>query len=239
MVTCGYEDTTQISLDEFIYHCRSVARGTKTSFKVADVPFGTYEISVERGFETCVKLIQDGKMDAVKLEGGQEVVPLIERLTSFGIPVMGHVGLTPQRVTSFSGFAVQGKDSESAKSVFRQAKMIQDAGAFSIVLEAIPSPLAKFITDKLSIPTIGIGAGPHCSGQVLVQLDMLGGFDRFRPKFCKAFADMSRVAKMAIEEYGKEVKQGSFPQNGTHTYPMKKGEWELFQKEMEISDQSD
>lgn len=230
MVACGYESTNQLSLDEMLYHCRAVARGCKSPLLVSDMPYGTYQLGLHDAVANALKLIQQGHMEAVKLEGGLELAQLVKRLVDVGIPVMGHVGLKPQHAVASSGFKVQGKTGSKALQVYQDALAIQQAGAFAIVLEAIPSALGAYISSKLRIPTIGIGAGPACSGQVLVQLDMLGGFDRFLPKFCKRYADLSSTSVNAIKQYGDEVKQQMFPQESTHTYPIKEEEWSRFQE---------
>ncbi|GJN89884.1 hypothetical protein Rhopal_002873-T1 [Rhodotorula paludigena] len=238
MVACGYESTNQLSLDEMLYHCRSVARGCTTSLLLADLPFGTYAASVEDGVRAAVRLVQEGRMDAVKIEGGQEVLPLVRHLTSAGIPVMGHVGLTPQRQASLSGYRVQGKTVESATQVYRDALALQDAGAFGVVIEAVPSALAQWITDRLAIPTIGIGAGMHTSGQVLVQLDMLGvdsdlGASGKGPRFLRKFGDVGPHARDAVRAYVDAVRGGEFPVEGQHTYPMSDETFQAFCHAME------
>lgn len=238
MVACGYTSTTSLTLDELLYHCRSVARGCTTSLLVSDMPFGTFINSTSDGVKNAIRIIQEGNMDAVKVEGGLEIVGLVKRLTSVGIPVMGHVGLTPQRAGALSGFRVQGKTAESAKQVLDDALAIEAAGAFSIVLEAVPVPLATYITSRLSIPTIGIGAGPSTSGQVLVQLDMLGvnSFGKAGkggPKFLKKFAELEGIATDAVGEYVREVREGTFPESVKHGYPMLDEEWDAFMKMME------
>ncbi|GAA5992729.1 hypothetical protein JCM10908_006901 [Rhodotorula pacifica] len=224
MVACGYPSTTHLTLDEMLYHCRSVARGCKTSLLVADLPYGTYAVSIEQGIQAAVRVTQEGHMDAVKIEGGQEVAPLIKRLTDVGIPVMGHVGLTPQRQAALSGYRVQGKTVPSALKVYHDALAIQQAGAFAVVLEAVPARLAEWISARLDIPTIGIGAGKGCDGQVLVQLDMLGvdsdlGAGGKGPRFLKRFASLGEVATNAVRSYVDEVRHGSFPAE-EHTYPI-------------------
>ncbi|GAA99915.1 uncharacterized protein L969DRAFT_72416 [Mixia osmundae IAM 14324] len=229
MVACGYQSTTEITLDEFLYHCRAVARGTKSSLLVADMPFGTYHESDDIAVKNAVRIIQEGHMDAVKIEGGAEVADLVRRLTNYGIPVMCHIGLTPQRQSALGGYRVQGKTSQSAMKIYTDAKRLEWAGAFAVVLEAIPSQLASYVTQKLdAMATIGIGAGSGCSGQVLVQLDMLGGFDRFVPRFAKQYLNVAELASSAIKTYSQEIKTRKFPIEGTHTYPMKLSEWEEF-----------
>lgn len=233
MVACGYPSTTSLTLDEMLYHCRAVARGCRSSLLVADLPFGTF-LSVEKGVESAVRVIQEGDMDAVKIEGGVEVTELITRLSSRGIPVMGHVGLTPQRQASLSGYRVQGKTVASALKVWHDAQAVQRAGAFAVVLEAVPSRLAAWITERLDIPTIGIGAGVDCDGQVLVQLDMLGVSSLEKgPRFLKKYDDMERSATAAIDAYVQDVRTGSFPVEEEHGYPMPDVEWQGFLSEVE------
>lgn len=233
MVACGYPSTTHLTLDEMLYHCRAAARGCKTSLLVADLPFGTYAVSVEDGVRAAVRIIQEGHMDAVKIEGGAEVVPLIKRLTDVGIPVMAHVGLTPQRQAALSGYRVQGKTVASAMKVYDDARAVtEDGGAFAVVLEAIPARLAAWITDRLDAPTIGIGAGKGCDGQVLVQLDMLGvdsdlGAGGKGPRFLKRYANLGQVATDAVREYADEVRGGQFPSE-EHTYPISDEAWRGF-----------
>jgi 3-methyl-2-oxobutanoate hydroxymethyltransferase len=184
MVALGYDSTTKLTMDEMLHHSRAVSRAIKWPFLVGDMPFGTYESCPEDAVRSAVRMMREGgTLDAVKLEGGVEMKGQIHAITSVGIPVLGHVGLCPQRTASLGGFRVQGKTLERAQGIVRDALAVQDAGAFAVVLEAIPEVVATHITRKLSIPTIGIGAGPGTSGQVLVQLDMLGMYDRFLPKY--------------------------------------------------------
>jgi 3-methyl-2-oxobutanoate hydroxymethyltransferase len=217
MVACGYDDTTQLSLDEMLYHCRSVKRGAKNAYLVADLTFGAYEISPEQAMRSAIRLVQEGGMECVKLEGGLEMVETVRKLTRNGISVMGHVGLTPQRQASLGGFRVQGKTAASAEAVLQDALALQEAGCMAMLLEALPSPVADVITRQLQIPTIGIGAGAGCSGQVLVQMDMLGVFDRFVPKFCKQYDKLGVRMVDAIAQYNTEVRARQFPAE-EHTY---------------------
>ncbi|GAA6004632.1 hypothetical protein JCM11491_002174 [Sporobolomyces phaffii] len=231
MVACGYSSTTSLSLDELLYHCRSVARGCHTSLLIADLPFGTYHASISDGVKAAIRLIQEGNMDGVKIEGGQEIVPLVEHLTKMGIPVMGHIGLTPQRASSLGGFRVQGKTTSGAIKVLRDAEALDRAGVFSMVLEAIPSEVAKYVSDRVDAATIGIGAGNVTDGQVLVQLDMLGGDPsptHVGPKFVKKFGSVGEEAVGGIGRYIDEVRARSYPEEGQHTYPMKAEELEGF-----------
>ncbi|GAA5839474.1 hypothetical protein JCM11251_002735 [Rhodosporidiobolus azoricus] len=240
MVACGYTSTNQLTLDEMLYHCRSVARGCTTSLLLADLPFGTYLASLEQGVKNAARLVQEGNMDAVKIEGGQEIVPLVRKLTENGIPVMAHIGLTPQRQASLSGYRVQGKTVASAIKLLEDARAMEEAGAFALLIEAVPSRLAEYVSRQVSIPTVGIGAGNGTDGQVLVQLDMLGvdselGASGKGPRFLKKFGTAGPDARKAVREYVKEVRARSFPEEGTHTYPMKEEVWEQFKQEVERS----
>ncbi|KAJ3225069.1 hypothetical protein HK099_007444 [Clydaea vesicula] len=224
MTALGYESTNDISFDEMLHHSRAVARGCKNSFIVGDLPFGTYETSANQALDSSIRFLREGKVGAVKFEGGKEVFEQVCKIVSAGIPVMAHIGLTPQRASALGGYKVQGKTVEKAKKLLEDALALQEAGAFSLVLEAIPTPVATFITKRLTIPTIGIGAGPHCSGQVLVYLDMLGMFDRFMPKFCKVYGEVGSITENALLEFKKEVIAKSFPDEKLHCYSMESAE---------------
>ncbi|ODA82285.1 hypothetical protein RJ55_00792 [Drechmeria coniospora] len=234
MVALGMVDTSEVALEEMLLHCRSVARATQSAFTVGDLPMGSYEISPEQALGTAIRVIKEGRMQAIKLEGGQEMAPTIRKITTAGIPVLGHVGLTPQRQNALGGFRVQGKTSESALKILRDALAVQEAGCFAMVLEAVPAEVAALITRKLSVPTIGIGAGAGCSGQVLVQTDMVGNFPpgRFLPKFVKRYGDVWSESKRAIEAYRDEVKSRQYPAP-EHTYPISGEEFEAFSKAVE------
>ena len=182
MVALGYENTNQVTLHDILHHCKAVRRGVKKSYLIADLPYGSYEGSQEQAFQSASLLIQQGQVEAVKLEGGLEMADTIAKLVSVGTPVLGHVGLMPQRRAAFGGFKVQGNTANKAAQVLEDALAVEKAGCFAVVLEAVPAEIGGLITSALTIPTIGIGAGNGCSGQVLVQLDMLGAFDRFVPK---------------------------------------------------------
>ncbi|KAF9088313.1 hypothetical protein BGX29_007336 [Mortierella sp. GBA35] len=228
MVALGYSSTSEITLDEMLHHCRAVARGTRSSFLVADMPFGSYETSPEQAINTAVRLMKEGKAEAVKLEGGKEMAPTIARLTQVGIPVLGHIGLTPQRQASLGGFKVQGKTAAKAKGIIEDALALQEAGCYGVVLEAVPEAVATHVTNVLSIPTIGIGAGAGCSGQVLVQQDMLGLYGRV-PKFCKTYRNLADEIVGALKEYSADVKSGAFPAE-EHCYPMPQEELNRFMR---------
>ncbi|KAF9352800.1 hypothetical protein BGX26_009428 [Mortierella sp. AD094] len=228
MVALGYTSTSDITLDEMLHHCRAVARGTRSSFLVADMPFGTYETSADQAVNNAVRIMKEGKAEAVKLEGGKEMAPTIARLTQVGIPVLGHIGLTPQRQASLGGYKVQGKTAAKAKVMIEDAIALQQAGCYAIVLEAVPEPVARHITNILTIPTIGIGAGAGCSGQVLVQQDMLGLYGRV-PRFCKTYRSLADEIVGALREYSADVKSGAFPAP-EHCYPMPQDELDRFMR---------
>ena len=217
MVVLGYDSTIPVTLEDTIRHTQAVARGTKNAMVVADMPFLTYQVNPAQALLNAGRLIQEGGAQAVKLEGGREVAQTVHTMVSAGIPVMGHLGLTPQSVHQLGGYKVQGRTDEAAKKLKEDALILQDAGAFSIVLEAVPLELAKEVTESLQVPTIGIGAGPHCDGQVLVLHDLLGVFQKFTPKFVKRYAEIGEMAKKAVQEYRDEVKKGEFPAE-EHSY---------------------
>lgn len=231
MVALGMEDTSEVLVEEMLLHCRSVARATKSAFTVGDMPMGSYEIAPEQALATAIRFVKEGRVQGIKLEGGKEMAPTIRKITTAGIPVLGHVGLTPQRQNALGGFRVQGKTSNGALRVLEDALAVQEAGCFAIVLEAVPAEVAALITEKLSIPTIGIGAGAGCSGQVLVQVDMLGNFPpgRFLPKFVKKYGDVWGESMRAMEAYRQDVKSQEYPAP-EHTYPIAKEELEAFSK---------
>jgi 3-methyl-2-oxobutanoate hydroxymethyltransferase len=220
MVVYGQKTTLKVTLDDSIRHTQAVARGAKSAMVIGDLPFGTFQISREEAIKNSIKMIQKGNAEAVKLEGGSERVSAIEGILEAGIPVMGHLGLTPQSVHKFGGFKVQGRSEETAKHLIDEACALEEAGIFSLVLEAIPWEVAKKITDTISIPTIGIGAGPYCSGQVLVTYDMLGYFD-FKAKFVKRYANLKSEILTAVQEYNKEVRNKTFP-DLSYSYEMPK-----------------
>lgn len=210
-VVLGYDDTIPVTMEDMIHHGAAVARGAKDALVVIDMPFMSYQISVEDALRNAGRLMKEGHAGAVKLEGGEEVCPQIRAIVNAGIPVMAHLGLTPQSIHAFGGFKVQGKTETAAKKLLEDAKRVQEAGAFSVVLEAVPSKLAAMITEELDIPTIGIGAGNGCDGQILVYQDMLGMFSDFTPKFVKRYANVGEVMKEAFRSYIEEVESGAFP----------------------------
>lgn len=211
MVFLGYENTLQVTMEDILYHTKAVARGTKNALIVSDMPFMSYQTSVYDAVCNAGRLIKEGNANAVKLEGGSVVCPQIRAIVDASVPVMAHIGLTPQSVNAFGGFKVQGKDEETARQLIDSAKAVEQAGAFAVVLECIPSRLAAIISQSISIPTIGIGAGNGCDGQVLVYQDMLGMYSDFTPKFVKRYADIGSQMKAAFTQYIDEVEKGEFP----------------------------
>lgn len=211
MVILGYTDTISVTMEDMIHHSKAVANGCENSLVVTDMPFMSYQTSVYDAVVNAGQLMKEGRAGAIKLEGGKEIIPQVEAIVKASIPVMGHLGLTPQSVNTFGGYKVQGKSEETAKKLIDDAIALEQAGAFAIVLECVPESLAKLITDKISIPTIGIGAGAGCDGQVLVYQDMLGMFSDFTPKFVKKFGNVGEEMREAFVKYIKEVNEGTFP----------------------------
>jgi 3-methyl-2-oxobutanoate hydroxymethyltransferase len=211
MAVLGYESTLPVTLDEMVHHTRAVRRATRHALLVADMPYGSFHVSLDESVRNAVRLVKEGGAEAVKVEGGERRIELIARLVEAEIPVMGHVGLTPQSVNAMGGFHVQGKTSDAARQVERDARAVEAAGAFAVVLESMPRDLASRITEKLRIPTIGIGAGPDCDGQVLVIHDLLGLGGEHRPKFVRQYANLSAEIGRAVTSYCADVRSGSFP----------------------------
>ncbi len=211
MVIQGHQSTIPVTLEHIIYHSQIVVRATEKAMIVGDLPFMSYKVSTEQAMQNGARLMQESGVGAIKLEGGEYIAPTIDRMVQAGIPVMAHIGLTPQSVNQFGGFRVQGKDKDTAEQLICDAQAVQDAGAFAVVLELVPAQLAQEITDKLKIPTIGIGAGPHCSGQVQVFHDLLGLFPSFGPRHSKKYADTGQIMRDALTEYVNEVKAAQFP----------------------------
>ena len=210
-VMAGHDTTLPVTLDEMIYHTRTVARGTSNALLVADMPFLSYQVDIPEARRNAGRLVKEGRAQAVKLEGGVHVQGTIRAIVDMDVPVMGHVGLTPQSVHRMGGFRVQGRLEEQAEKILADARAVEDAGAFSIVLEGVPMDLAKQISAELHIPTIGIGAGVHCDGQVLVTHDMIGLCDKFAPKFVKKYVDLDEILSRAFGAYIEDVKNGCFP----------------------------
>ncbi len=225
MVVLGHESTVPVTVDEMLHHCKAVRRGANKSLILGDMPFMSYQISSEKAVENAARFIKEAGCDTVKLEGGTEMAPMVSAIVRAGIPVCGHIGLTPQTATKLGGFKVQGRDAESARQLLKSAKDLEEAGAFMLVLECIPDLLAARITREIKIPTIGIGAGKDCDGQVLVFHDLVGLFERFTPKFAKQYVNLSPMIRKALAEYKKEVEESSFP-GPDHTFSMRKEEAE-------------
>jgi 3-methyl-2-oxobutanoate hydroxymethyltransferase len=231
MVVLGYENTLPVTMEEMLHHCRAVSRGAKTALLIGDMPFMSYQVSVEEATRNAGRFLQQGGMDAVKLEGGRARADAIRSIVSAGIPVMGHLGLTPQSVNQLGGFRAQGKTTLAAKRLVEDALILEETGCFSIVLESVPARLAELISRKISIPTIGIGAGAGCDGQVLVTHDLLGLFERFTPKFVKKYADFHGEMKKAFADFIEDVETKRFPAQ-EHSVEMDDSEWENLLKEL-------
>ncbi|KAH8103611.1 ketopantoate hydroxymethyltransferase-domain-containing protein [Cristinia sonorae] len=228
-VCLGYDSTTRLTLDEMIHHCRAVARGSKSPFLVADMPFGSYHVNTDEAVRNAIRMVREGGVEGVKIEASFEGVEIIRKLTSIGIPVMAHVGLMPQRHTFFSGYRVQGRTAACALEIAQGARALQEAGAFAIVLEAIPRLLGMYITKQLDIPTIGIGAGVHTDGQVLVWDDLMSVWGGHKAKFVRQFGDVKSAVESGLKGYTKAVRERSFPDDA-ESYSMPDEEWEKFLK---------
>ena len=223
MVCLGYKDTLSVTVDDMIHHGKAVVRGVENALVIIDMPFMSYEVSIKDALVNAGRIIKETGAQALKLEGGLDIVDTVRALVKAKIPVMGHLGLTPQSVNVFGGFKVQGKDAKDAQNIIDSALALEEAGAFAIVLECVPSKLAKIITEKLSIPTIGIGGGSDCDGQVLVWQDSVGLFSDFTPKFVKKYAEVGKIMTEAFVTYDKEVKDGTFPEE-KHCFTIKEDE---------------
>ncbi len=227
MVILGYKNTLPVTMEDMLHHCRAVSRGASRPLLIGDMPFMSYQISTSEALRNAGRFLQEAGMDAVKLEGGRERLEVIRAIVGSGIPVMGHLGLTPQSVNQLGGFKVQGKIAADAKEILRDALALEDAGCFGIVLESVPSRLAEFISSKLAVPTIGIGAGPGCDGQVLVTQDLLGLFDKFTPKFVKQYKVLHQEIHEALQAYKNDVEGGEFP-GEEYSFSMSDLEWKKF-----------
>lgn len=232
MVVLGYETTLPVTMDEMIHHCKAVARGAKYALLVGDMPFMSYQASVEDAVQNAGRFLKEAGMDAVKLEGGRERRSAVEAMVAAGIPVMGHIGLTPQSIHQLGGFRAQGKSAEAAQRLLEDALILQEAGCFSIVLETIPAQLGRLMSEKLEIPTIGIGAGVGCDGQVLVIHDLVGLFDRFTPRFVKVYAHLHQEMAKAIEAYKTEVEGRTFPTE-EHSFNMAEEDFQALKEALE------
>jgi 3-methyl-2-oxobutanoate hydroxymethyltransferase len=219
----GYESTIPVTLDAVIHHSAAVSRAKPNSLIIGDMPFMSYKVSAEQALANCGRMLQEGGAEAVKIEGGGRIVETVAAVVDAGIPVMGHIGLTPQSIYELGGYRVQGRTAEKTETLVNQALALQEAGAFSLVIELVPSETAKAITEAVEIPTIGIGAGSHCDGQVLVLWDMLGLFEDFKPKFLKKYADVKKLIVDAVNEYSTDVREGKFPDKD-HSFEMSEEE---------------
>jgi len=227
MTVLGHPNTVSVTMDEMLHHSRAVARGTKRAFLVGDMPFMSYQVSRTEAIHNAGRFLKEANMDSVKLEGGREVEDAVRGIVAAGIPVMGHLGLTPQTATKLGGFKVQAKTAAAAKHLLEDALLLQDCGCFAIVLEAVPATVATYISQKLTIPTIGIGAGMGCDGQVLVFHDVLGLYDRFTPKFVKQYTNLREATLTAFRSYRDEVEQRTFPTEA-HSFKITEEEWNQF-----------
>lgn len=227
MVMLGYAGTTAVTMTEMLHHCKAVARGAKHAFLVGDMPFLSYQAEPAEAVRNAGRFLKEAAMDCVKLEGGREMATTVQAIVRAGIPVMGHIGLTPQTVSQLGGYRIQGKTAASAQSLLQDALALQEAGCFAIVLEAIPAPVATQISQQLTIPAIGIGAGAGCDGQVLVYHDMLGLYDRLQPRFVKQYGALGEAVVTAVQTYSEEVRSRQFPAE-EHTYPMNAAEEAAF-----------
>jgi len=211
MVMLGYDSTVPVTMDEMLHHSKAVRRGAPEAFILGDMPFGAYHTGQSDAIANGVRFLKEGGCDGVKLEGGVEMCGVVRAMVDVGVPVMGHIGLTPQTASQLGGYKVQGKGLEDARKLLVEARALEEAGAFGLLIECIPDKLAQVITETIDIPTVGIGAGVHCDGQVLVTHDLLGMFDKFTPKFVKKYADLSPAIKQGVEQFASEVKEGSYP----------------------------
>jgi 3-methyl-2-oxobutanoate hydroxymethyltransferase len=232
MVVLGYANTLPVTMEEMLHHCRAVSRGAQSALLVGDMPFMSYQVSVEDALRNAGRFLQEAGMDAVKLEGGRERLDAVRGIVGAGIPVMGHLGLTPQSVNQLGGFRAQGKTAAAATRLLEDALLLEEAGCFSLVLESVPGRLGEFISKRIEIPTIGIGAGVGCDGQVLVTHDLLGLFDRFTPKFARKYANIYAEMEQAFTAFRQDVEKGAFP-GPEHTTGIADDEWETFLSEAE------
>ncbi len=232
MVVLGYENTLPVTMEDMLHHCKAVARGAKSALLIGDMPFMSYQVSPQEALRNAGRFLQEAGMDAVKLEGGRERAETVRAIVDAGIPVMGHIGLTPQSVQQLGGFRAQGRQASPARRLLEDAKILEEAGCFSIVLESIPAKLGQLISERIDIPTIGIGAGAGCDGQVLVLHDLLGLFERFKPRFVKQYANLHEIVLEALSSYKEEVENGSFPQE-EHTFGIAEEEWQALLKQLE------
>jgi 3-methyl-2-oxobutanoate hydroxymethyltransferase len=237
MVELGYETTLPVTLDDMIRHCQAVRRGAPHTFVVGDMPYMSYQVSDEQAVESAGRMVKEGMCDAVKLEGGGErIANRIRAINESGILVMGHIGLTPQSMAQQGGYKAQGRTSKAAVDIVKQAKQLERAGAFSILIEAVPAIVGKAITERASIPILGIGGGSYAHGQLLIYADMIGLYDDFTPKFVKQYANVARIITDAFKQYHREVKERAFPVDSEHSYKMKQEEVDEFLRLLEKED---
>lgn len=227
MVMLGYKDTLPVTMDDMLHHCRAVARGASRALLIADLPFMSYQVAPDQALINSGRFLQEAGMDAVKLEGGRERLSAVKAIVEAGIPVLGHLGLTPQSVNQLGGFKAQGKTADAALEILADALALEEAGCFGIVLEAVPARIAEYISSLLAIPTIGIGAGAGCDGQVLVTHDLLGLFDKFTPKFVKQYAQLHSEIRRALGAYKLDVENSSFPAS-EHEFGISEDQWQVF-----------
>ncbi|MEW6742731.1 MAG: 3-methyl-2-oxobutanoate hydroxymethyltransferase [Planctomycetota bacterium] len=232
MVMLGHENTLSVTMDEMLHHCKAVARGAKYALLIGDMPFLSFQVDAREALRNAGRFLAEAGMDAVKLEGGREVAGTVRAIVRAGIPVMGHLGLTPQSIHMLGGFKTQATTADTARRLLEDAHILEEAGCFAIVLEKVPDRLARLVSEKLRIPTIGIGAGVHCDGQVLVTHDLLGLFDRFSPRFVKRYANLAQEMERAFRQYAEEVRTRSFP-DAEHSFPMRDDECEKLMAELE------
>jgi 3-methyl-2-oxobutanoate hydroxymethyltransferase len=233
MVVLGYETTLSVTMEDMLHHAKAVSRGAKTPLLIGDMPFMSYQVSTAEAVRNAGRFLAEAGMDAVKLEGGREVAATVEAITGAGIPVVGHIGLTPQSIHKLGGYKAQGRTARAARRLLEDALILEDAGCFAVVLEAVPDRVAELISHRLTIPTIGIGAGAGTDGQVLVVHDLLGLFDRFTPKFVKKYADLHPEIQRAFAEYKQEVTTHHFPTEA-HTYSIPDDEWRALLSDLEV-----
>ncbi len=232
MVVLGYENTLPVTMEDMLHHCRAVARGASRALLIGDMPFMSYQASKSHAVRNAGRFLQEAGMDAVKLEGGRERAEAVRKIVEAGIPVCGHLGLTPQSVHQLGGFRAQGRSPQAALKLIQDADALEEAGCFALVLESIPARLAELISTRLSIPTIGIGAGPKCDGQVLVTHDLLGMFDRFTPRFVKQYAQIHSVMEQAFSAFQQDIAAGQFP-TAEHSFNMSDEAWDALKVELE------
>jgi 3-methyl-2-oxobutanoate hydroxymethyltransferase len=236
MVVLGYENTLPVTMEDMLHHCRAVSRGASRALLIGDMPFMSYQVDKKEAVRNAGRFLQEGGMDAVKLEGGRERLDAVRAILDAGVPVLAHLGLTPQSIHQLGGFRAQGKSADAAEILLEDALMLDEAGCFGLVLESVPKKVATYITQKLRIPTIGIGAGNGCDGQVLVIHDLLGLFDKFTPKFVKQYAVLHEEIQKAVLEFQEDVIEGKFPSE-EHTFSISDEEWELFVNRLEKPEQ--